>query len=85
SKEAETLERPCILKTHLPFGRAPWSDKGPKYICVSRNPKDCCVSFFYHYKLLYSLDFDHFFEMFIEGRVNFGDYFDHLKIWEEQR
>ncbi|KAG8177592.1 hypothetical protein JTE90_028313 [Oedothorax gibbosus] len=85
SKEAETLERPCILKTHLPFGRAPWSDKA-KYICVSRNPKDCCVSYFHHYKVHHSsLDFDHFFEMFIEGRVNFGDYFDYLKIWEEQR
>ncbi|KAG8172291.1 hypothetical protein JTE90_019965, partial [Oedothorax gibbosus] len=85
SKEAETMARPCILKTHLPFGRAPWSDKA-KYICVSRNPKDCCVSYFHHFKArTYSGDFNHFFETFLEGSVYYGDYLDYLMGWEEQR
>lgn len=82
---AETMPRPGIIKTHLPCGRAPWSDNA-KYIFVARNPKDCCVSYYHHYKGHdFTGSFDEYFEMFIGGNVNFGDYFDHLMGWYEYR
>ncbi|KAG0443224.1 hypothetical protein HPB47_015159 [Ixodes persulcatus] len=63
---------------------------GAKYIYICRNPFDCCVSFFYHTKAMPEYEFqdgtfDEFFEMFIEGKVDFGDYFDHVLSWYEHR
>ncbi|XP_075752307.1 sulfotransferase 1C2A [Rhipicephalus microplus] len=54
-----------------------------KYIYITRNPWDCCVSFYHMVKELdiYSFkngSFDDFFECFIEGDFGYGDYFEHL-------
>ncbi|KAL1468730.1 hypothetical protein MTO96_025219 [Rhipicephalus appendiculatus] len=43
--------RPACLKTHLPFGKLPYSPEA-KYIYITRNPYDCCVSFYYHTRSL---------------------------------
>ncbi|CAN7975114.1 unnamed protein product, partial [Ixodes persulcatus] len=81
--------RPVAMKTHLPFGKQPYSE-GAKYIYISRNPYDCCVSF-YHYAettrahQFKGRNFDEFFESFVRGKVNFGDYFDHLLSWYAHR
>ncbi|GIX71494.1 sulfotransferase 1C2 [Caerostris extrusa] len=85
AKSAETMARPGVIKTHLPFNLAPWSDEA-KYIHIARNPKDCCVSF-YHHNMSHGFNgsFDQFFEMFLSGKINFGDYFDHLLSWFEHR
>lgn len=61
-----------------------------KYIYVVRNPFDCCVSFYHHYKLypIYQFErgtFDEFFEIFLSGDVDGGDYFDHLSSWYPHR
>ncbi|XP_064485750.1 sulfotransferase ssu-1-like [Ornithodoros turicata] len=79
------LIRPAAIKTHLPFEYQPYSEQA-KYIYVARNPFDCCVSFYNHYKVFPEYDFadgtfDKFFEMFLEGNVDFGDYFHHLLSW----
>lgn len=77
------LTKPRVIKTHLPYGMLPKS-KDAKYIFVTRNPKDCCVSFFYHTKGFakhYQFadgKFDDYFELFLAGEVDFGDYFDNL-------
>ena len=77
---------PRLIKTHLPFGRAPWS-AAAKYVYVARNPFDCAVSFYHHtrgFPRHYDFTdgtFDDFFECFIAGEVDFGDYFDHLLSW----
>lgn len=77
------LPKPRIIKTHLPYNMLPKS-KDAKYIVVVRNPKDCCVSFYYHTKGFakhYDFadgKFDDYFDLFISGEVDFGDYFDHL-------
>lgn len=81
--------RPGAYKTHLPFGKVPWSDDA-KYIYVARNPKDCCVSFYHHKKQLPGYQFSEatfgeFFEQFIAGELEFGDYFAHLTGWYNQR
>lgn len=89
AEAAETMKRPGAIKFHLPFHLTPWSTEA-KYIFVARNPKDCCVSFFHHTKNIAAYDyeegtFDDFFELFIEGKVDFGDYFETVLSWYEHR
>jgi hypothetical protein len=83
------LPQPRMIKTHLPFHMVPYH-RSAKYICVARNPFDCVVSFYHHTRgFVRHYDFadgsfDDFFECFIEGRVDFGDYFEHLMSWHER-
>ncbi|XP_050037021.1 sulfotransferase ssu-1-like [Dermacentor andersoni] len=86
---AMSIQRPGIIKSHLPFHLQPYSAKA-KYIYVARNPYDCCVSFYHHTKYRPRYDcqdvtFDQFLGMFVRGEVDFGDYFDHLLSWCEHR
>jgi hypothetical protein len=80
------LPEPRLIKTHLPFERTPWH-AGARYIVVARNPFDCAVSFYHHTRgFVRHYDFadgtfEDFFECFIRGEVDFGDYFDHLASW----
>ena len=80
------LPVPRLIKTHLPFERTPWH-AGARYIYVARNPFDCAVSFYHHTRgFVRHYDFadgtfDEFFECFIRGEVDFGDYIDHLASW----
>jgi hypothetical protein len=84
------LPEPRLIKTHLPFERTPWH-AGAKYVYVARNPFDCAVSFYHHTRgFVKHYDFadgtfDAFFECFIRGEVDFGDYFDHLLSWLPRR
>jgi hypothetical protein len=79
-----------LIKTHLPFARTPWSEAA-KYVYVARNPFDCVVSFYHHTRgFVRHYDFaegtfDTFFECFMAGEVDFGDYFDNLLSWHPQR
>ncbi|CAN8008842.1 unnamed protein product [Ixodes pacificus] len=88
-QDDKDLPRPVAMKTHLPFSKQLYSE-GAKYIYVSRNPYDCCVSF-YHFAKTTRADhfegrtFDEFFESFVRGKVDFGDYFDHLLSWYAHR
>lgn len=86
---ADKMPRPGAIKSHLPYDKIPFS-KDAKYIYLARNPYDCCVSFYYHTKSfpVYEFQngtFDEFFDMFIEGRVDYGDYFEHLLSWYDHR
>jgi len=80
------LPEPRLIKTHLQFERTPWHPAA-RYIYVARNPFDCAVSFYHHTRgFVRHYDFadgtfDEFFECFIRGEVDFGDYFDHLASW----
>lgn len=83
------MKRPGIIKSHLPFSMVPYSNEA-KYIYVSRNPKDCCASFFYHTKSFSGYEFTNgtfevFFDLFCKGETDFGSYFDHLLSWYEHR
>ncbi|KAL3229485.1 hypothetical protein MRX96_048537, partial [Rhipicephalus microplus] len=77
----------AVIKSHLLFGRTPFSEKA-RYVYVLRNPYDCCVSY-YHQRAglpnLPAIKFDEFLDDFIEGQVPFGDYFDHLAAWFPER
>lgn len=84
------LPGPRLIKTHLPFGRTPFAADA-KYVYVARNPFDCAVSFYHHTRgFPRHYDFadgswETFFECFIRGEVDFGDYFDHLLSWWPRR
>ncbi|XP_075556746.1 sulfotransferase ssu-1-like [Dermacentor variabilis] len=89
AESVEDMKRPGPIKTHMAFRFQPYSQHA-KYIYVARNPYDCCVSYFYHTKHMpeYHFEdgtFDEFFDMFVEGKVDFGDYFDHLLSWHAHR
>ena len=82
----EKLSSPRVMKTHLPYDMIP-KNSNAKYIFVARNPKDCAVSFYYHTKGFQDAynysngKFDDYFELFINGEVDFGCYFKHLLSW----
>ncbi|CAM4906997.1 unnamed protein product [Rotaria socialis] len=81
------MRRPGALRTHLPINRIPHNVKA-KYICVIRNPKDVCVSYYLFYNTwggVHHLDFNQFFERFIHGRLPFNDYFECLRLTWERR
>lgn len=84
----EDISEPRMFKIHLPFNLAPYSTQA-KYIVVVRNPKDALVSFYHHTCTnLYDFqggDFNDYFEIFIKGENDFGDYFDHTLSWYEHR
>ena len=60
-----------------------------KYIYVARNPKDVAVSYFHHTKAFkhfqFNEDWDRFFELFLEGKVSRGSWFDHVLGWWEHK
>ncbi|MDY7021672.1 MAG: sulfotransferase domain-containing protein [Cyanobacteriota bacterium] len=85
-----SLSEPRFIKTHLTYYLTPYNPDA-KYIYVARNPFDCAVSFYYHTQgFVKHYDFgdgtfDEFFECFINGEVDWGDYFDHLLPWVEHK
>jgi len=84
------LPSPRFIKTHLPFDLVPYHPEA-KYIYIARNPFDCVVSFYFHTQgFVGHYDFaegtfDDFFECFIIGEVDCGDYFDNLLSWYESK
>lgn len=85
----DSMPRPGAIKTHLPYHLQPMSPEA-KYIYVTRNPYDCCVSFYHHTRSFPAYrfaqePFDKFFDMFVEGKVDYGDYFEHQISWYDHR
>ena len=74
---AANLTRPRYLKTHLPFHLLPkqlrFGEKKCKVVYVARNPKDVCISYYYHYKLLeaYCSSFENFCKLFLADKGMF--------------
>ena len=74
------------FKSHMPYGRMPCglpSSTPSKYIYVARNPKDLATSFYHHYFAYHvpGIEWKEFFEYFLVGKVESGDYFDHVLSW----
>ncbi|XP_076322826.1 sulfotransferase ssu-1-like [Tachypleus tridentatus] len=86
----ENMNPPRIIKVHLPYHLIP---KHPlaKYIFLARNPFDCCVSFYHHTKNFsdtYNFSdgtFNDYFECFIRGEIQCGNYLDYLLSWWPHR
>ena len=86
--EVDAIPPPRVFKTHLPYPMVPNNPK-TKYIYCLRNPKDCLVSIYHHTcgKALFNYNgpFDHFFDLFIAGSVEYGSWFDHVLGWWSHR
>ncbi|MEE3196825.1 MAG: sulfotransferase domain-containing protein [Pseudomonadota bacterium] len=86
----ENLDSPRCIKSHLPLRMMPYHP-GAAYLYVARNPFDCAVSFYHHtrgFSQHYDFvngSFDEFFECFLSGEVDFGDYFENLVPWYKNR
>ncbi|KAH7982061.1 hypothetical protein HPB52_002856 [Rhipicephalus sanguineus] len=89
TSDLDAMPPPRLLKTHFAFDRQPYHEDA-KYVYMVRNPRDCCVSFYHHSRCIPGYQFadgsfDDFFEVFIRGETDFGDYFDNLLSWYEHK
>ena len=91
----EKFDFNCIIqprgfKSHMPYNRFPCGppdETSCKYIYVARNPKDVAVSFYYHTKagFFQNIDKETFWRKFVNGELEFGNFFDHVLSWWEHR
>jgi hypothetical protein len=86
---AETMPRPGAIKTHFRFESQPYHPQA-KYIHVVRNPKDVVTSYFYHTKNISGYKFEEgqfsdYFDLWMEGQTDYGDYFDFNLSWFRHR
>ncbi|XP_047455289.1 sulfotransferase family 2, cytosolic sulfotransferase 3 isoform X1 [Mugil cephalus] len=83
----DKLTSPRAMVSHFPYSLMPPSffTSKAKVIYVMRNPKDIIVSSYYFHQMAGFLDdpgtFDEFIDKFLEGRVMFGKWTDHVKSW----
>ncbi|KAK2758036.1 hypothetical protein FQN54_004442 [Arachnomyces sp. PD_36] len=89
----ETAPNPRIFASHMPIDMAVGGDVAKsrsKYVYIARNPKDVVVSYF-HFESRkswagnYTGDWDHWFKMFVQGKLQRGDWFDHVLGWWNNR
>ncbi|XP_037501127.1 sulfotransferase 1C2 [Rhipicephalus sanguineus] len=90
-KAVEALAPPRLIKHHLTFTASPYHPDA-KYVVIVRNPFDCVVSFYHHcldersnLRMRADTTFDEFFEDFMDGYVQFGNYFEHVLSWYAHR
>lgn len=83
----EDRPSPRLITSHFQRRMLPKTfDKAKaKVIYMVRNPKDALVSYFYYHNIASFLDnpgsFDEFIDKFLEGKVCYGSWFDHIKSW----
>ncbi|KAJ8917838.1 hypothetical protein NQ315_010750 [Exocentrus adspersus] len=90
-KFLKDTKSPKCVKTHLPWVLLPKQiqdgSKKPLMIYVTRNPKDTCVSYHNHCKLIegYTGNFEDFCKLFLAGKVTYAPFWDHiLPFWERR-
>ncbi|MGE0385973.1 MAG: sulfotransferase domain-containing protein [Gammaproteobacteria bacterium] len=82
---------PRLMKSHSHFRHMPSAfreQRVGRVICVTRNPKDVCDSYYNQLDTLrahqeFTLDWDQWVEHFIAGRVCYGPWLDHAGRWLE--
>uniref|UniRef100_A0A8C3BUP5 Sulfotransferase n=1 Tax=Cairina moschata TaxID=8855 RepID=A0A8C3BUP5_CAIMO len=90
-EELNKLSSKRIIPTHLDYNMLPsnFKNKNCKMIYISRNPKDTAVSMYHYYREnphLPTVDtWTAFFDLFLEGDVVCGSWFDHFLSWEEHK
>ncbi len=84
--DVRCLPSPRVFKTHLPYSAVP---KGQaRYIYFCRDGRDVVVSYYHFYRSHLretSTEFPEFFERFMQGKVQYGTWFDHVAGWWERR
>ncbi|CAL8276007.1 unnamed protein product [Boreogadus saida] len=82
---------PRLIKTHLPVQMVPksfWEQKC-RVVYVARNAKDNAVSY-YHFDRMNVVqpepgDWNSFLQRFMDGKMVFGSWFDHVTGWWEKK
>ncbi|XP_056652700.1 sulfotransferase 2B1 [Monodelphis domestica] len=81
------MPSPRLISSHLPIQLFPrnFFNSKAKVIYISRNPRDVLVSFYHYSKIAGHLkdpeNPDQFFQDFLDGKIQFGSWFDHIKGW----
>ncbi|GIK06540.1 hypothetical protein Aspvir_002190 [Aspergillus viridinutans] len=92
AEDLAQLDDPRMFKSHMPYDMTLGNPaRSPcRYIYIARNPKDVCTSY-YHFERnqpwsgFFDGGWDRWFEMFLNGKVQRGDWFDHVLSWWEKR
>ncbi|XP_076438906.1 sulfotransferase 1A1-like isoform X2 [Babylonia areolata] len=79
---------PRVLNTHAHFEDLPLDAlaQGTRLLLVARNPKDVAVSLYNHHVKLgkyyqYSGLFEDWLPLFLDGKVDFGSWFEYMASW----
>jgi hypothetical protein len=74
---------PRVFKSHLP---RQWLPDGARYIYVERDGLDVLVSYFHFYRAYLGFEgtLDDFYDRFMDGRVQYGSWFEHVAGWRER-
>lgn len=89
----DAVPSPRLFKSHMPYPMAVAGgpESSPcKYVYIARNPKDVAVSY-YHFESekewsgRYAGPWNHWLDMFLDGRVQRGDWFEHVLGWWRHR
>uniref|UniRef100_A0A3P8Z8S9 Sulfotransferase n=1 Tax=Esox lucius TaxID=8010 RepID=A0A3P8Z8S9_ESOLU len=82
---------PRLIKTHLPVQLIPKSfwEQNCKVVYVARNAKDNVVSYF-HFDRMTKVepepgDWNNFLQRFMDGKMVFGPWYDHVTGWWEKK
>lgn len=85
--EFDKLDAPRIFKTHCTFEQTPGFGTA-KIVMTSRDPRDCCVSFYHHTMNLtdealihLGATRPHSFDEFFENWMAFGAWYRNVKSW----
>ncbi|XP_025083689.1 sulfotransferase 1A3-like [Pomacea canaliculata] len=83
------FQSPRVLNSHVLYADLPHEvhTRRLKIVFVCRNPKDVAVSLYNHHVKLseyyeYSGEFKDWLELFVEGKVDYGSWFDYTNSWE---
>ena len=92
-EETNQAASPRIFKSHMPYAMALGGQpvNNPcKYIYIARNPKDVAVSY-YHFESgkawagNYAGAWEHWLDAFLNGKVQRGDWFEHVLSWWQHK
>ncbi|XP_061591888.1 cytosolic sulfotransferase 3-like [Cololabis saira] len=82
---------PRLIKTHFPVQFMPKSfwEQNCRIVYVARNAKDNMVSYF-HFNRMNAIqpeagDWDSFFQNFMDGKMVFGSWYDHVNNWWKKK
>ncbi|KAG7228105.1 hypothetical protein INR49_013388 [Caranx melampygus] len=85
------LTSPRLIRTHLPVQFVPKSfwEQNSRIVYIVRNGKDSVVSFF-HFQSMSKLstepgDWSSYLQRFMEGKLVFGSWYDHVNSWWEKK
>ncbi|XP_078806619.1 cytosolic sulfotransferase 3-like isoform X3 [Oryzias latipes] len=82
---------PRLIKTHLPVQFVPKSfwEQNCRIVYVARNAKDNMVSFFHFDRMNKGEpdpgDWSSFFQRFLDGKMLFGSWYDHVNNWWKKK